>query len=620
MSKEEKLARLAALKAKQSSVGAARVTTSQSNGGSNGATNSISNATVKLRITSSPRTINGAVYLDACVLGVTNAGAEGKRMLVPEVVEGSDFALAPMTDERGDYLCKYEDYKKTDERKPVQLAEYGYTTVKITNAPSGPVDWAASPALFPGNEITINGAAVSSVFKQGTLLSGAFVPGTADEASVKKPLDFEMPQMGFDLVANDATLARRNMALSLDTGGYTSSWQFVLATDGTKQFATTTQTNVRDTLLKSDGPFLTGLKATGEQGDGPWKAGVQEISAKMINGAAFQNSGLGCTFDVAAYGPTVAMPIYAIGAEDDMGYGLPGFDGKALGDSDFYFEGALGDPGKKPIFGTSFKAGTERANGGPWLNLHITAFTKAQGAEDMVALQSPVTLKMSLTAMPAHFGSKYLETIKVVAPSFLPFTDMVVAFNTDRNNVGSNAKANETFDCRLPTVAFHSALVKYGIELDIDVALDSFKTKPVNLESASVASTFTSSPKPILACGFALLNENPDARSEDWLDSMAKQMEKILAHANRKPECTIEIRAINPNGFEAHKASLKALEGVNLVDRMAKVGDDWPIYAVLKVDDDGTTPEAVPMAAPEAAPEAAPAAASSSKVKKQKTK
>ena len=98
MSKEEKLARLAALKAKQSSDGAARAPTSQSNGGSNGATNSISNATVKLRITSSPRTINGAVYLDACVLGVTNAGAEGKRMLVPEVVEGSDFALAPMTD------------------------------------------------------------------------------------------------------------------------------------------------------------------------------------------------------------------------------------------------------------------------------------------------------------------------------------------------------------------------------------------------------------------------------------------------------------------------------------------------------------------------------------------
>ena len=101
---------------------------------------------------------------------------------------------------------------------------------------------------------------------------------------------------------------------------------------------------------------------------------------------------------------------------------------------------------------------------------------------------------------------------------------------------------------------------------------------------------------------------------------MAKQMEKILAHAGRKPECTYEIRAINPNGFEAHKASLKALEDVDLVDRMAKVGDNWPIYAVLKVDDDGTTPEAVPMAAPEAAPEAAPAAASSSKVKKQKTK
>eukprot|EP00966_Prymnesium_polylepis_P239476 5538248-Prymnesium_polylepis.1 len=247
-SKEEKLARLAALKAKQSSVGAARVTTSQSNGGSLGSNNSVSNAIVKVLITSQPRIIDRAVHVDARVLEVTNADVEGKRMLIPPMT-GSDFALAPMTDERGDYLCKYEDYKKTDERKPVQLAEYGYTTVKIFNAPSGPVDWAASPALFTGNEITINGAAVSSVFKQGTLLSGAFVPGTADEASVKKPLDFEMPQMGFDLVANDATLARRNMALSLDTGGYTNGLQFVLATDGTKQFATTTLTNVRDTLL-----------------------------------------------------------------------------------------------------------------------------------------------------------------------------------------------------------------------------------------------------------------------------------------------------------------------------------------------------------------------------------
>ena len=214
----------------------------------------------------------------------------------------------------------------------------------------------------------------------------------------------------------------------------------------------------------------------------------------------------------------------------------------------------------------------------------------------MVALQSPVTLKMSLAGMPVHVGSKYIETIKAVATSFFPFTDMVVAFNTDRNNVSSNAKANETFDCRLPTVAFHSALLKYGIELDIDVALESFNTKPVNLESTRVASTFTSSPKPILACGFALLNENSDARSEDWLDSMAKQMEKILAHANRKPECTTEIRAINPNGFEAHRASLKAFEDVDLVARMADVGDNWPIYAVLKVDDDGTTPEAAPEA------------------------
>eukprot|EP00966_Prymnesium_polylepis_P310244 7167966-Prymnesium_polylepis.1 len=157
--------------------------------------------------------------------------------------------MAPMTDEKGGYLYKYEDYKKLDERKPVQLAEFGYTTVKINSAPQGPADWAANPLFFPGKEITINAEAVSSVYKQGTLLSGTLVSGTEDGASVKRPLDLELPQMGFELVANDATLARRNMALSLDTGGYANSWQFVLATDVTKQFATTTLTNVRDTLL-----------------------------------------------------------------------------------------------------------------------------------------------------------------------------------------------------------------------------------------------------------------------------------------------------------------------------------------------------------------------------------
>eukprot|EP00966_Prymnesium_polylepis_P149376 3451256-Prymnesium_polylepis.1 len=40
--------------------------------------------------------------------------------------------------------------------------------------------------------------------------------------------------------------------------------------------------------------------------------------------------------------------------------------------------------------------------------MNINAFTKAQGAEDMVALQSPVALKMSLTAIPVHVGSKCL--------------------------------------------------------------------------------------------------------------------------------------------------------------------------------------------------------------------
>eukprot|EP00966_Prymnesium_polylepis_P064688 1500716-Prymnesium_polylepis.1 len=62
------------------------------------------------------------------------------------------------------------------------------------------------------------------------------------------------------------------------------------------------------------------------------------------------------------------MPIYALGTEIGMGDGLPGFDGKAFGGdpSELYFEGSFGDAGKRSVFGTSFKAGTSRASGGPW--------------------------------------------------------------------------------------------------------------------------------------------------------------------------------------------------------------------------------------------------------------
>ena len=592
---EEKRARLAELKAQQNSDGNSAA--SAPSGGN--LSSAASRATVKLQIISQPHTIDRATYFDARITEVTDSGVEGKRMLMLPSTPGSDFAIAPLTDERGDYLYKFDSsYNKTDERKPVQLAEFGCTTVKISGAPNGPVDWATPPALFPGREITIEGAAVSSVFKQGTLLSGSFASAlVADEGESKKPLDLEIPKLAFGLVANDEDLVRRNMALSLDTGGVATGWQNSEATSPTKQFAVTTLSNHRSELLKPGGSFLKGLDASGAQGDADWKAGMQQVSKKVTDGAPFQSSGFGFSFDVAANGPTLVMPIYALGTESELTERMPGYEGKAMDgeQADVYFEGVLSSPGGRPVFVSSFKAGTSRASGGPWLNLNILGFAKAAGAKELVQLLSPLNFKMSLPAMPVHVGSKHIDTIKVIASSFFPLTDMVVAFNTDRNNVFSNPKANESWDCRIPTIDFHSALLKFGIELDLDMALELFHGKPINMDPADVASTLTSSPKPLLACGFTLLNENMEARNADWLDQQVNQMEKILAFANRKAECTIEIRAVNPKGFEEHKASLKAFEDLDLVDRVAKVGVDWPIYAVIKIDDE---PAAPPVAAP----------------------
>ena len=116
----------------------------------------------------------------------------------------------------------------------------------------------------------------------------------------------------------------------------------------------------------------------------------------------------------------------------------------------------------------------------------------------------------------------------------------------------------------------------------MDAALDHFEGKSIDLEAPETAKFFTTSPKPFLASGFTLLNENADARNKGWLESQAAQMEKIAAATSGdKGKFTIEIRAVNPNGFEEHKKTLSDLAEIDLVDRFENVGDDWPIYALL---------------------------------------
>ena len=58
-------------------------------------------------------------------------------------------------------------------------------------------------------------------------------------------------------------------------------------------------------------------------------------------------------------------------------------------------------------------------------------------------------------------------------------------------------------------------------------------------------------------------------------------MEKIAAATTgSKGQFAIEIRAVNPDGFEEHKQTLSDLAKIDLVDRFENVGD-WPIYALL---------------------------------------
>ena len=80
-----------------------------------------------------------------------------------------------MTDEQGDYQFKYDDkFRKTAERKPLELGEAGITTIKLLNGPKGPVDWVTPPSLFPGQTITVEGAAAFPIFKHGICIAGKY--------------------------------------------------------------------------------------------------------------------------------------------------------------------------------------------------------------------------------------------------------------------------------------------------------------------------------------------------------------------------------------------------------------------------------------------------------------
>ena len=415
------------------------------------------------------------------------------------------------------------------------------------------------------------------------------------QSVVQAALDYEIPSLSFAIIANDAGLAKRNVLLSLGMGGYSDAWSMVNATDSTKQFAVMGLNNERNAMLSPDGSWMTAMAKVGTEGDVKWSKDVSALTAEMKMGAAFQSSeGLGVNFRVASHGPTVLMSVYSLGTELSLSDGLPGEDAlaaKVMAEEPVsqlpFFEGSMALPPQNHIFGSCYKKGTERASGGPWLKLPINTYTMAPDSKDLIELGT-FTLMPSLMSMPAHLGSKNLAMIKAVVTSFLPLTNFAVAFEADRQNIKTNANAAESWDCRIPIVELYSALLKHGLELDVDAALDHFEGKSIDLEAPETAKCFTSSPKPFLASGFTLLNENVDARDKEWLESQAAQMDKIAAATNvDKGKFTIEIRAINPYGFEEHKKTLSDLAETDLVDRFECVGNDWPIYAVL-VPTEGT--------------------------------
>lgn len=594
----DKRSRIEAMKAKKAQNDATRGISLGSMGTDNRSKSSnasLSRARATLTILGPARPGERCMYLDAKVDSIEDTSVGGK-MLMPSA-KGSLFSVLPLTDELGDYQYKYDDkFRKTIERKPLELGEAGITTIKLLNGPKGPVDWATPPSLFPGRTIMVEGAAAFAMFKHGVCIAGKYYDDGQSIAQAAG-MDYEIPSRSFDTIAFDAGLAQRNNMLSLGMGGYSDAWSLVPATDQTKQYAVTAINNERNEMLSPTGNWSTAMAKVGAEGDAQWSNDISALTKGLQAGVAFQSSeGFGVDFRVASHGPTIFMPVYSLGTEQSLSDGLPGEDGNAgkvmLEESPStlpFFEGAMALPPQNHIFGSCYKKGTERASGGPWLKLPINTYTMAPDSKEVIEL-STFTLMPSLMSMPAHLGSKHLETIKAVVTSFLPFTNFAVSFEADRQNIKTNIKASESWDCRIPVVELHSALRKHGLELDVDAALDHFDGKPINLEVQETAKCFTSSPKPFLASGFTLLNENSDARNKGWLESQAVQMEKICAATTGgKGKFTIEIRAVNPDGFEEHKKTLSDLAELDLVDRFENVGDDWPIYAVLVPTGDAKT-------------------------------
>ena len=330
----DKRARIEAMKAKKAQNDASRGVSLGSTGSdklTRSANESLSRARVTATIVAPPRPGERCVHVDVKLNSIEDSSAGGK-FLMPVAAQGSLFSVLPLTDEQGDYPYKYDEkYRKTTERKPLELGEASITTVKLINAPKGPVDWATSPSLFPGQTITVEGAAAFPIFKHGICIAGKHHDN--GQSVAQAALDYEIPSLSFETIANDSGLGQRNMLLSLGMGGYSDAWSLVDATDSTKQFAVTGLNNERNAMLSPDGSWMTAMAKVGAEGDAKWSKDVSALTAELQAGAAFQSSeGFGVDFRVASHGPTILMPVYSLGTEQSLSDGLPGEYGNAGND------------------------------------------------------------------------------------------------------------------------------------------------------------------------------------------------------------------------------------------------------------------------------------------------
>ena len=187
------------------------------------------------------------------------------------------------------------------------------------------------------------------------------------------------------------------------------------------------------------------------------------------------------------------MPIYSLSREQSLSDNMPGEAGKGFKEmidsgstSDMIFEAYL--TGDISTFGTASK-------GGPFVGLTVGALTKHPDSTDDVVTLGNFELKTSLVNMPALFGSKFFLMLETLIKSFLPLTDLVVAFEPNLTNARENAKGAECWDARLVTANFWKALLLHGIPLDVTATLAMFDGKPVLMEDQHDAAKFTTSPK-----------------------------------------------------------------------------------------------------------------------------